>query len=675
MYTRCPHCQTCFRIAEAHIKAAKGMVRCGSCKEVFNATTHLYDTMPEPDPNELKANPIIPGATPNELKSKPLSPEAAPNEFKGHPAIPADQHEHIDLGPPPDRSNAPDQSKFMESILDERSRYNNLDEMPPISIPGKPDFSESFINFVNTEYDPEKKIPPPSNSKSVPEPATTITTPTKPLAIEEDSVNPGAFEAAETYAANPFISAFAKQQEFEGSNAPEAQPPPAASAIAPKQDTRSVSFPPAPLAKSDESAESGLSLELEPEEISQRGEYEDRDSVLSGTTSTDFKGIDDLYSSAMQQMEEPTEDPTEDPEKLNRDIEALLNDAMSLDDPVLAEPIRAESGLGTAGRGKFGSNKPAANELGTDELEPSDLELDLSAADEFTLNAPKQKTAQNTPFLDDINFLEPELEEPNEVLAQFEKELEDIEFSKTAATSFSLDNDDTLESLPAEDSVPFEDQLSFDDYEDDADKSEIVIKGIDPTPVAAPAPKNNDLPSADDELPRALRSSFEYLDRPERPLGVSILMGLGILMLVLTLLGQMVLFRSYQLANQFPSLTPMLASICETLPCRYSGSTDIKQIEVINRNVSGHPEQKNALLISTTFINKAPFNQPYPTIAIKLSDLSGHIVATRYFQPNEYFGEGLYNKFLLMETDTPVNVTLEVLDPGDDAINFEFSFI
>jgi len=28
-----------------------------------------------------------------------------------------------------------------------------------------------------------------------------------------------------------------------------------------------------------------------------------------------------------------------------------------------------------------------------------------------------------------------------------------------------------------------------------------------------------------------------------------------------------------------------------------------------------------------------------------------------------------------MESGTPVHVTLAVLDPGDDAINFEFSFL
>ncbi|SMF02130.1 MJ0042 family finger-like domain-containing protein [Alteromonadaceae bacterium Bs31] len=39
--TRCPKCHTSFRITEAHLKSAKGAVRCGSCLNIFNAKDHL----------------------------------------------------------------------------------------------------------------------------------------------------------------------------------------------------------------------------------------------------------------------------------------------------------------------------------------------------------------------------------------------------------------------------------------------------------------------------------------------------------------------------------------------------------------------------------------------------------------------------------------------------------
>lgn len=39
--TRCPHCQTTFRIRLEQLAAAKGAVRCGSCLQVFKAANHL----------------------------------------------------------------------------------------------------------------------------------------------------------------------------------------------------------------------------------------------------------------------------------------------------------------------------------------------------------------------------------------------------------------------------------------------------------------------------------------------------------------------------------------------------------------------------------------------------------------------------------------------------------
>lgn len=47
--TRCPKCTTSFRITEAHLKSAKGAVRCGSCLNIFNAKENLI-SQPKPEP-------------------------------------------------------------------------------------------------------------------------------------------------------------------------------------------------------------------------------------------------------------------------------------------------------------------------------------------------------------------------------------------------------------------------------------------------------------------------------------------------------------------------------------------------------------------------------------------------------------------------------------------------
>lgn len=48
MLTRCPACQTTFRVTTEQLKARHGQVRCGSCQQVFDALDALVDALPDP---------------------------------------------------------------------------------------------------------------------------------------------------------------------------------------------------------------------------------------------------------------------------------------------------------------------------------------------------------------------------------------------------------------------------------------------------------------------------------------------------------------------------------------------------------------------------------------------------------------------------------------------------
>ena len=48
LYTRCPGCQTTFRLSADTLRVANGAVRCGNCATVFSAYSGLrQDSMPE----------------------------------------------------------------------------------------------------------------------------------------------------------------------------------------------------------------------------------------------------------------------------------------------------------------------------------------------------------------------------------------------------------------------------------------------------------------------------------------------------------------------------------------------------------------------------------------------------------------------------------------------------
>src|SRR6478735_717493 len=52
--TQCPHCHTTFRVAHDQLKLRAGLVRCGSCKQIFNGIENLLRTenlaQPAPPP-------------------------------------------------------------------------------------------------------------------------------------------------------------------------------------------------------------------------------------------------------------------------------------------------------------------------------------------------------------------------------------------------------------------------------------------------------------------------------------------------------------------------------------------------------------------------------------------------------------------------------------------------
>jgi predicted Zn finger-like uncharacterized protein len=61
--TQCPHCQTSFRVSHAQLSVARGMVRCGSCLQVFNAAKQLLEQRvgakaSPPDPSPEQAQPM-----------------------------------------------------------------------------------------------------------------------------------------------------------------------------------------------------------------------------------------------------------------------------------------------------------------------------------------------------------------------------------------------------------------------------------------------------------------------------------------------------------------------------------------------------------------------------------------------------------------------------------------
>jgi predicted Zn finger-like uncharacterized protein len=63
LITRCPACETMFRVVPDQLRVSEGWVRCGQCGEIFDASQHLlpdpHDATHAPIADPVEANPVI----------------------------------------------------------------------------------------------------------------------------------------------------------------------------------------------------------------------------------------------------------------------------------------------------------------------------------------------------------------------------------------------------------------------------------------------------------------------------------------------------------------------------------------------------------------------------------------------------------------------------------------
>ena len=72
--TRCPVCQTSFRVTSGQLEAAGGKVRCGACLQVFLAADHLLPGHGAPVPAPSRQSDVAVGPeAPNLMETVPES--------------------------------------------------------------------------------------------------------------------------------------------------------------------------------------------------------------------------------------------------------------------------------------------------------------------------------------------------------------------------------------------------------------------------------------------------------------------------------------------------------------------------------------------------------------------------------------------------------------------------
>ncbi|WP_417704529.1 DUF3426 domain-containing protein [Pseudomonas sp.] len=191
------------------------------------------------------------------------------------------------------------------------------------------------------------------------------------------------------------------------------------------------------------------------------------------------------------------------------------------------------------------------------------------------------------------------------------------------------------------------------------------------------------------EAPKVVRSEpglreerlFELDDEPlqldwRQPQGTSWgrLFGWGLLNLLAAggLLAQYAAYNFDELARQ-DRYRPWFEQLCPNIGCTLPSKVDISQIRSSNLVVRSHPEFSGALIVDAILYNRASFAQPFPLLEMRFADLGGQLVASRRFKPSEYLAGELAGQSE-MPPQTPIHISLDILDPGTRAVNYSLSF-
>ncbi|HSW25101.1 MAG TPA: zinc-ribbon domain-containing protein, partial [Burkholderiaceae bacterium] len=146
--TRCPVCQTVFRVVQDQLKVSEGWVRCGRCAKVFNAFEGLFDLERE--------FPALRSPTPSQ---KVLEDLATRNR---QPKQPADWPDDFDTGTGTRAVSQP--------VSPATSRTASPATVPHVSVPRTPAPAPAP---VPSPTPPSPVVPPvPAPSVAMPAPST-----------------------------------------------------------------------------------------------------------------------------------------------------------------------------------------------------------------------------------------------------------------------------------------------------------------------------------------------------------------------------------------------------------------------------------------------------------------------------------------------------------------------
>jgi hypothetical protein len=246
------------------------------------------------------------------------------------------------------------------------------------------------------------------------------------------------------------------------------------------------------------------------------------------------------------------------------------------------------------------------------------------------------------------------IQDPADDYGQFDHFMDQIQADDPAESepnsNFDLDNDEII------------DDGGEGNYELDQ-LSEAELSGDMPDDLVTERDEKDDLLDAFE--PEPLELTYESASRKKLLIKTAWITGNLALLFALILQIGYLKFDTWSRAEPYRA---WYAAGCALLPCTLPTLNDFSKIK-ISLVVRTHPEQANILQADAILLNTAEFEQPFPPLALSFTDINNQPVNEIVFSPRQYLSGELAGR-RTMPTGQPVQLNLQLDDPGVDAVNY-----
>ena len=122
-----------------------------------------------------------------------------------------------------------------------------------------------------------------------------------------------------------------------------------------------------------------------------------------------------------------------------------------------------------------------------------------------------------------------------------------------------------------------------------------------------------------------------------------------------------------------PGLQSLLVSLGIKQPPAEPPFSDLSRIELVSREMKAHPARPGVLVLTATMVNRAERTQSYPDVDITLLDRRNRRVERQLFSPADYLTRSSELRRGMLP-NAYLTFSIEMLDPGEQAVGFELQF-